>query len=73
MAMENGSLISDFPIKASIYRGFSSQPCLITRGQIFGAAQHGRMNFPGLRFGNLSPKGLEKVVEVSDLKLMGVC
>ena len=32
MAMENGSLISDVPIKASMYRAFSSQPCLITRG-----------------------------------------
>ena len=28
--LENRSLISDVPIKTSIYRGFSSQPCLMT-------------------------------------------
>ena len=30
--MENGPFISDIPIKTSIHRGFSSQPCLITGG-----------------------------------------
>ena len=30
--LENGPLISEFPIKTSICNGFSSQPCLITRG-----------------------------------------
>ena len=35
--LENGPFICDFPIQTSIpsnYRGFSSQPCLITRGYI---------------------------------------
>ena len=32
MAMENRPFMDDFSIKTSIHRGFSSQPCLITRG-----------------------------------------
>ena len=28
--MENRPFISDFPVKISIHRGFSSKPCLIT-------------------------------------------
>ena len=32
MAMEDPPLIADFPILTSIYKGFPSQPCLITRG-----------------------------------------
>ena len=33
--MEKGALISDFPTQTSIYRGFSSQPCLITGGSLY--------------------------------------
>ena len=53
MAMEDGPFLSDFPNKTSIQRGFSSQPCLITRGYDlgeFGPSRAKSMHrFPGFR------------------------
>ena len=62
--MENGPFIGDCPIKASVHRGFSSQLCLIARGQsiftIFSPTTFWGILFPyqdSIRFTRLKNQG----------------